>query len=615
MIVRHEKSTTSLPIDLALMSKIPPCLLDPSGCCVRCRQSDKLEPSSRINVDFKPSKKMKKRRELDALVTNGKLPRRKSKSGHELLRSNDSDSSEVEEFSVPNGKQNGKKWIGFCPCSSCVALLVFVVMTTCLIACGGLIWMHFELKRDLDNLRERLIAVESRNQGAPEEFQKYHSQIQSINRTVQDMQTGPRGIGKITKNLTTISTQLSSLSLTTDGLMESLKAAPELKDLPTKFDTLTSSVASMGSDIQVAKKDLSTLTDFQKSAEQQLKDLTERVTTMESKPGSSLNSPDVQPGREKGSEGSNLSEAGTLQMLTELKEDIKKLNLSLVAKIEAVNSSLLTHETRLSLLENFTSHQQPSPAAPAATDSKTEAVNALKSLLLNGAPMGSSSSGDMAVLSALLGRVENNTITLTSLKKMYTQLQSNIASINSSRSSVQGEEHSSPPTDALISMEYLNSTVLRLTEDINHLFTTNTKYRNELNNVTAHIAGILRFLNAHFPSGNLSTPGKTLGNTSREAPATTTVKPTPAVVIKGINTMADLQMFFNRWDRQGDGRVDPGILPDFLGPAAPNKEQLKPFDADSDGKYTIKEFAAALGFKSQTDHTDTTEEDLEKIFA
>ncbi|XP_067677773.1 EF-hand calcium-binding domain-containing protein 14-like isoform X2 [Haliotis asinina] len=575
---------------------------------------------------------MKKRRELDALVTNGKLPRRKSKSGHELLRSNDSDSSEVEEFSVPNGKQNGKKWIGFCPCSSCLALLVFVVMTTCLIACGGLIWMHFELKRDLDNLRERLIAVESRNQGAPEEFQKYHSQIQSINRTVQDMRTGPQGIGKITKNLTTITTQLSSLSQTTNGLKESLKAAPELKDLPTKFDTLTSSVASMGSDIQVAKKTLSTLTDFQKSAEQQLKDLAERVKNIQSKPSGSLDSPDVQPGREKGSEGNDLSQAGTLQMLTQLKEDIKKLNLSLVAKIEAVNSSLLTHETRLSLLENFTSHQQPSPTASAAPDSKTEAVNALKSLLIHGAPVDSSSSNDMAVLSALLGRVENNTITLTSLKDMYSQLQSDIASINSSRSSEQGGEHSLLPTDALISMEYLNSTVLTLTEEVNHLFTAYTKNRNELNNVTAHIAGILRFLGAHFPSaqgqssnatmettpqtpvsspvsakGNLSTPGTT--------PASTTVKPTPAVVIKGINNMADLETFFNRWDRQGDGRVDPDILPDYLGPAAPNKEQLKPFDADSDGKYTINEFAAALGFKSQTDHTDTTKEDLEKIFA
>ena len=52
----------------------------------------------------KPQKKMKKRRQLDALIGNDKkFLRRKQTScsgGAELLRSNDSESSEVEEFSI-----------------------------------------------------------------------------------------------------------------------------------------------------------------------------------------------------------------------------------------------------------------------------------------------------------------------------------------------------------------------------------------------------------------------------------------------------------------------------------------------------------------------------------
>lgn len=68
----------------------------------------KPDASQRTNVEFKPAKKMKKRRQLDALVGNGKLPRRKH-SGHELLRSNDSDSSEVEEFRVLEGHRLGKR--------------------------------------------------------------------------------------------------------------------------------------------------------------------------------------------------------------------------------------------------------------------------------------------------------------------------------------------------------------------------------------------------------------------------------------------------------------------------------------------------------------------------
>lgn len=63
-----------------------------------------LDPQSKLNVEFKPPKRMKKRRQLDALVSNGKL-RRKSKNGqeHELLRS-DSESSEIDEFNIATQK-------------------------------------------------------------------------------------------------------------------------------------------------------------------------------------------------------------------------------------------------------------------------------------------------------------------------------------------------------------------------------------------------------------------------------------------------------------------------------------------------------------------------------
>ena len=68
-----------------------------------------LESQNKINVEFQPSKKMKKRRELDALVCNGKV-RRKSKSGHELLRT-ESESSEIDEFSIAAQKTLFRKLV------------------------------------------------------------------------------------------------------------------------------------------------------------------------------------------------------------------------------------------------------------------------------------------------------------------------------------------------------------------------------------------------------------------------------------------------------------------------------------------------------------------------
>lgn len=75
-------------------------LFSPDQCSKAPRRSPaKLDPQTRINVDFKPSKKMKKRRDLDALV-NGKLGGRRKKNGqHELLRN--TDSSDMEEFAIP----------------------------------------------------------------------------------------------------------------------------------------------------------------------------------------------------------------------------------------------------------------------------------------------------------------------------------------------------------------------------------------------------------------------------------------------------------------------------------------------------------------------------------
>ena len=66
--------------------------------CIRNTEHSNLDVTGGTSVKFKQMKKMKKRRELDALV-NGKMGRRK-KGQHELLR-NESESSEVDEFNIP----------------------------------------------------------------------------------------------------------------------------------------------------------------------------------------------------------------------------------------------------------------------------------------------------------------------------------------------------------------------------------------------------------------------------------------------------------------------------------------------------------------------------------
>ena len=38
----------------------------------------------------------------------------------------------------------------------------------------------------------------------------------------------------------------------------------------------------------------------------------------------------------------------------------------------------------------------------------------------------------------------------------------------------------------------------------------------------------------------------------------------------------------------------------YLGPAAPSQDDLKPFDKNNDGKYSLEEFANALGIPNST---------------
>ncbi|XP_043085715.1 EF-hand calcium-binding domain-containing protein 14-like [Puntigrus tetrazona] len=111
-----------------------------------------------------PQKKMKKRKELNALIGLSDS-RRKSKQsgGHRLLRTGtDTGSgteSETESGAEERGFGGGRGLLGTSSvqcCSLCYPLCVFVVLAACVMACAGLIWMQIALKEDLDSMKEKI---------------------------------------------------------------------------------------------------------------------------------------------------------------------------------------------------------------------------------------------------------------------------------------------------------------------------------------------------------------------------------------------------------------------------------------------------------------------------
>jgi len=121
---------------------------------------------------------MKKRRDLDALV-NGKLGGRRKKNGqHELLRN--TDSSDIEEFAIPPQNLARKHRSTSRFCSTCLAVCGFFLLTACAVAVAGLVWVHIELKKDVDLLQIRLSTVEGGNAGNSNEFQDVHANIRQF---------------------------------------------------------------------------------------------------------------------------------------------------------------------------------------------------------------------------------------------------------------------------------------------------------------------------------------------------------------------------------------------------------------------------------------------------
>ncbi|XP_077980984.1 uncharacterized protein LOC144436154 isoform X2 [Glandiceps talaboti] len=196
---------------------------------------------------------MKKRKELDALlVSNGKLHGKKKKrsdTGHELLRSHES-SSEIEEFCAAPRKTIIRKPARTRICSVCFPICAFVLVVACIAVCTGLVWMNIDLKKDVDELRQRLEKVEATNTGNSGELGSLQSNIEKLQDGLDlEKNSEQEKLLKIQSDLNGIFAQIAYLNKTTKGLADSVAAASDIISVPATVQTLQQSIAKLGSDI------------------------------------------------------------------------------------------------------------------------------------------------------------------------------------------------------------------------------------------------------------------------------------------------------------------------------------------------------------------------------
>uniref|UniRef100_A0A087YAJ0 EF-hand calcium binding domain 14 n=1 Tax=Poecilia formosa TaxID=48698 RepID=A0A087YAJ0_POEFO len=223
-----------------------------------------------------PQKKMKKRKELNALIGLGDSKRKKTKkgSGHRLLRteppgSESESSSEDDDFNNLNGGTNfGKRSYSQC-CNVCYPLFLFIILAACVMACAGLIWMQIALKEDLDSLKEKLHSMESSQKVSSSEIPKMSEDLKNKEKKLEDIENGDKGLSKLWSNLTEMNRKITSLDSAVNHLKTNLKSSPGLIGLPTTVEELQKSVATIGSTLTSVQHDVETM---KASLENQKKD-------------------------------------------------------------------------------------------------------------------------------------------------------------------------------------------------------------------------------------------------------------------------------------------------------------------------------------------------------
>lgn len=231
-----------------------------------------------------PQKKMKKRKELNALIGLGDSKRKKTKkgSGHRLLRTEPPDSesessSEDDGFSgLSGGGGFGKRSYTQC-CSVCYPLFLFIILAACVMACAGLIWMQIALKEDLDSLKEKLHSMESSQKASSSEIPKLSEDLKSKQRKLDELENGGAGLNKLWSNLTEINRKISMLDSAVNHLKANLKSAADLISLPTTVEELQKSVATIGSTLTSVQHDVQTMQDVVRSQKREQ----DKKTTMD----------------------------------------------------------------------------------------------------------------------------------------------------------------------------------------------------------------------------------------------------------------------------------------------------------------------------------------------
>ncbi|GFT13447.1 EF-hand calcium-binding domain-containing protein 14 [Nephila pilipes] len=291
---------------------------------------------------------MKKRKELDALVSNGKIGSSKrincgkkasgSCSAHELLR-HDTDSSDIEDFSILQPRRKGRKKHGsrLCITSVCLSLCQFILVTTSCLVSGALIWLHIGLREDIDLLRAHLQKVEAGNRNTPEALHVIHSNLKQLDSNVTMLYIDAR---KSIADIENITNEVKFLKDTTSSLKASIASAPAIQQLPKDMHSLSESVANFGSKLNALESNVKELKDQQSNMQTTWQNLSGELDSMKLTVQDLTNSSDYQAKSSGNVSAKDSKLQAAFQEINQHVESMQGQLMDIVKSFDKINASV-----------------------------------------------------------------------------------------------------------------------------------------------------------------------------------------------------------------------------------------------------------------------------------
>ncbi|XP_052775713.1 uncharacterized protein LOC128213732 isoform X2 [Mya arenaria] len=601
---------------------------------------------------------MKKRRDLNALVSGGKVKRKHSSSSHELLRYNGSESSD-EDCKVLSRKIEGPGL-----CSTCTSVLAFLLLMACLLITAGLAWMHVEMRKDLEALRITLQAVESRSASNGDNTQKLLLQVSSMNKTIQEQ---TKMLQTLTLNISNINNTVQAVSGEVSLVTEGLKLAPELKLLPDKLVTLSSTVAKMGSDVEGMKDKVDASDLFMKTTNTRLGDIDTEIHNLNQSQAKPSDQPD------------NSVSPEVAKMIQDLTKEMTKMNSSLSTQVSLLMSTSTKYQEQLLQFENTTKQlaKNLTSVQPGVGQGHSDVSGNFDSVEFREAV--TDIVNDLLTDKGLVGSEE-----VHSLVKNITNILANLQKGTAiplgqtiEPEETEGDNDVSPADHVTMAMfntlgdgfkdkiDILNDSLVSLRSDVKKMSQTLFKHDSTMFNLSHQVQALQKYitilqhdmestgaLTTSVPTtkspedmeqesdGGEQLPGENMDTGAPENPnsetehvtenkevsqptvvpvpkltvpfiqspegneeaAPPTVVPVPILDVPFIKTLKEFELNFSRWDRSGSGQIRFGDLEGFVGTSnLPLEADMKRlYDLDNNGLYSKAELARAFGITLTT---------------